>query len=268
MSFESFVDMIQRKALVFLPLEVLDDPYEGFIFKAIKTKLGKDKILSILKKLAPELAIPNYAVLSRFEKTIHEQSWTKCAESDALWRIYSHGKTSIRIEVSTNSIKKLNGVHLHEINYYESTLDSEIEKLISEDRKSINIAYAFLYKRTAFEHEKEVRLLTDIDLNYIEQNGTSKEKPLLADALNALLKKGEITQEEYNTGINNINREEKFPNVKFIPFDHIENFICSVMLNPLAQVWFEDTLKKFCENNGLNYIGKSNLYKFNFELHH
>src|SRR5438552_16214215 len=48
-----------------------DDPFENFLFKA-KAKVGKEA-----------------ASLERLRERLYGQCWMACAESDAMWRIYS-----------------------------------------------------------------------------------------------------------------------------------------------------------------------------------
>ena len=55
----------------------------------------------------------------------------------------------------------------------------------------------------------------------------------------------------------NLNLNKK---VKSINYTHVDNFIDSVMLNPFAPDWFNETLSQLCKNYNINYLGKSNLY--------
>ena len=41
MSFESFVDTIQRKELALIHPEKWEDPYEGFVFKSVFTSIAR-----------------------------------------------------------------------------------------------------------------------------------------------------------------------------------------------------------------------------------
>ncbi len=55
----------------------------------------------------------------------------------------------------------------------------------------------------------------------------------------------------------NSNLQEK---IQYVSFSEIDDFIESVMLNPFAPEWFNETMKTFCESNNLRYLGKSTLY--------
>ena len=45
-----------------------------------------------------------------------------------------------------------------------------------------------------------------------------------------------------------------------VTYGHIPKFIKGVMVHPLAQQWYVDTVKMFCEINNVPFEGKSMLY--------
>jgi hypothetical protein len=160
-SFESFVDIIQRKSLAFVSPSKWEDPYESFIFKAIRTDEGHMKVVEMLKELGQDTHI---AIFDNFEHIVKGQCWTKLPESDALWRIYSYDNMAVRIEVDIENAEKLKNVKLYEVNYHKKLdLEKEMEQILSEDKNSISLFKAFCNKRDSFEHEKEIRLLADIE---------------------------------------------------------------------------------------------------------
>ena len=263
MSFEAFVDIVQQKALAFMHHEKWEDPYEGFIFKTIKHEEGRKKILRILTELTPDHAMTHFLILSNFEKTLFGQSWTKCPESDALWRIYSHNNMSVRVEIwSPKVIGALQGalqVHPFEIKYSDSiSIKTQLEQIV--DGNKINLVNALLTKRTDFEHEQEIRLLA-----FDTENMPNDQQNFPPEVLNELYKKGDITRQEFDTGMKESTKVKNILDVKYITYDQNKNFIHSVMLHPLAPNWFNKTLAAFCKNNNLNYLGRSKLYQFNYE---
>lgn len=50
LSFESFVDLIQRKQLAFVSYDSWEDPYEGFVVRAIQSEKGKKEILKHMEQ--------------------------------------------------------------------------------------------------------------------------------------------------------------------------------------------------------------------------
>lgn len=166
-SFESFVDMMQRKDLAFVSPSKWEDPFESFIFKAIRTEQGRKNVSESLKKLGQDT---HMAILDRFEHAVKGQCWTRTNESDALWRIYSYGNMSIRVEVDNEKIKELKNVKSYDVKYYgKLNLAIELEQIMSDNGNVISLNKAFCNKRNSFRHEEEVRLLTNIKLPNEEQ---------------------------------------------------------------------------------------------------
>lgn len=244
-SFETFIDMIMRQSLTFVHPSLWDDPYELLLLKnkfektinsADSTELDAGTIL--------EQIITN---------KLYGQSWTKLHESDALWRIYNHSNTSVRIEIDLNDIKELENVEALDVEYMDTPYE------VTEK----NSYYDLLkIKRKAFSHEHEVRLVThykfkdaedatEYIMDYLKLSGNPK-----------LYKNIEDISAEIERIVSklNLNLENK---TFHICYGHIDNFIKSVMLNPLAPEWFNDTLKMVCEQHKINYLGKSELYKIN-----
>ncbi|UOR12634.1 hypothetical protein [Halobacillus amylolyticus] len=248
-SFESFVDMIMKQSLTFVHPTLWDDPYELNLIES-KFKKTIDSSDSISTERALETILQQIIT-----NKLYCQSWTKLNESDALWRIYNNNNTSVRIEVDLNDISKLENVEDLEVEYVDDPI-TIVEKDSFYDLIKI--------KRKAFAHENEIRLLT-----HYKFNGTEDAKEHIKD----YLKLSGDYESNKNSGIEeisteveriisklNLNQKDKTFQVYY---GHIDNFIKSVMLNPFAPEWFNGTLRMFCEQNGINYLGKSELYKLN-----
>ncbi|MBU3187672.1 DUF2971 domain-containing protein [Clostridium estertheticum] len=261
MSFESFVDIIQRQVLTFVSPAEWEDPFESYLFKAVKNDEGTKKVMRILKEITPKYAQANMEILKRFEFCIKGQCWTNTGESDALWRIYSNNKMAIRIEVEEDKINRLNNVTINEVKYSNKlSLEAELQQMRVAD--TLDVRKAFCSKRSAFKHENEVRLLSGINVDAVLSDSIKMQKL----SLEQLKKDGKINETQYThilTKVINYQGEPKLN--KTISFEHIDGFIKSVMLHPSAPKWFEDTLKFFCETHKLNYVGKSKLYELQFD---
>jgi hypothetical protein len=256
----NLMDIFQRKALTFVTLDQLEDPYERYVFEALRTSAGKEQVSSILPSNSAEGWM---AILQAVEMCWYIQSWTRCQESDALWRIYSHGNRSVRIEVSLEDIKKLQNVTAFNVEYSETlSLKQEIESISTPDKILMDSPRILIHKRTAFSHEFEVRLLS-FELNNMDNTpGLSNEQR--NTALKAILKlyqDGKVTEDMYKNALY-IYSEKHREKIKHISFGHIDNFIKSVMVHPLAPNWFCETIGIFCKNNNVPFLGKSNLYTF------
>lgn len=258
-SFSSFVDTIQRGALAFVHHSLWGDPYEGYIFKALKKQAGRKKIRDILSQLSPQLAIPIYGTLLHIDSCIHGQSWTKCPENEYLWRINCRNQNNIRIEVSLGNINKLNQVKAYEIDYAYTTLEEDVKAIIDAKNNKMDIAPILLRKRAEFSYEQEIRLLSAIDLNYLRSNRSPAEIKVMESALKKLHEVGEINQDQYECGMNNICSESK-PRYKYIEFNHIPGFINTVMVSPNAEDWFVETVETYCSTNNLHFVGKSRFH--------
>ena len=247
-SFESFVDTVIRKKLTFVHPSLWDDPYElHYLYQEIESKFKKST-----GKLDTDVleAILQYIIANK----LYAQSWTSLDESDALWRIYFHGGTSLRIAVEREKAKLLEGVEIIEVNYVDS-----YEETVKKKKDFYGLIGT---KRKAFSHENEVRLVK----HYKYSDTDDAEEHIKAFfALSGKLSEyfGKINIDQIKEEVDklvkklNSNIQEK---TQYVSFDKVDNFIDSVMLNPFAPGWVDETLRLFCEKNDLRYLGKSTLY--------
>lgn len=129
-----------------------DDPFENFILKTEFIKNGQ-----------------------RVKFAVHDrcfaQAWSTKYESDALWRIYSPDKSCVRIRTKikklANSLSSKCADHktsafIGRVKYFsENQIVPEAIKLAKymAGGTAKNLAKTLLFKRNAFEHEKEIRLI-------------------------------------------------------------------------------------------------------------
>lgn len=91
---------------------------------------------------------------------IYGQCWSKNAESDAMWRIYSSNKDGIMIQSSVKTLVdslNLDNALIAPVIYF-SDLQDALDEL--DDKPYDNNLAGALLKRRAFSHEEEVRLLS------------------------------------------------------------------------------------------------------------
>lgn len=243
-SFETFVGMVQSKTLTFVLPKLWDDPKECASFKYYVSHLD-----NVYERLA---------LLSIYHKTFF-QCWTTLAESDAMWRIYSYNNRSLRISVKRNNISLLDDVKATDVEYSDD-FDCEFENDESGYLKMLS------RKRTAFEHESEVRLIkhykfvgTDDIKKHVYAWLAIPEHPNFIEVLEAqfpgesIEEKAQAVLETLNIG----NEAKQFINVSFA---HVNGFIENVLVHPLAPEWYVDIVREFCTNNEIRFAGKSNLY--------
>ncbi|MCX6981278.1 MAG: DUF2971 domain-containing protein [Verrucomicrobia bacterium] len=135
-----------------------DDPFENFLFSTVAEEADGRRV--------------DFA----FRDDFYGQCWTDVDETDAMWRIYSHDKDGVRVRCTPR--KLLVGLYASEnVKYREiccfigkvsyHTLE-ELTALIQNpgfvrpaafDNKGAKQCETLLFKRTAFSHESEIRIL-------------------------------------------------------------------------------------------------------------
>ena len=162
-SYTRLLEIFEEKKLTLVNPQKWDDPFENFILKSIgELPDGRE-----------------FTIASR--ENYFGQCWSLTKESDAMWRIYSPDKSGVKIRTT---IEKLfnplySSVPRHqsfkgEYNLYTfigkvkySSTNKLIEMLNDKDGMSSKLfdqsgkgqASTFFYKRWAFRHENEIRLI-------------------------------------------------------------------------------------------------------------
>jgi len=133
------------------------DPYENFILK------GRGRFSN------------GTLALIGMRDSIYGQCWTINIESDAMWRIYSPDKNGVKVRTTikklfeslykaisprTRDVKCFIG----KVEYYKKEEEENLlKKIYITDSTGAGIAETLLFKRRAFSHEKEVRLIYTAD---------------------------------------------------------------------------------------------------------
>ncbi len=267
LSFPTFVDAVQLGRLAFVTYDMWEDPYEGFVLGALKNEEGRKRIRYQLKHMGhlmdPQAVL---GILSAMRYTVHLQSWTRLSESDALWRIYGFGNMGIRIKTTVEKIGKIGKITVFDVDYREPSLEEELRRICA-GRNIVDVRQAFLIKREAFKHEEEVRLITDIDKDFLPASPSpmpiEQEKMLLRQ----IHRQGKISAQDLDAGLKNVDETFKKqglpPNqVKPVSFSHVDEFIESVLVHPMAPTWFVGMVAEFCNRNNLVFAGQSQLYTY------
>lgn len=148
----------------FIPLNRLYEMFDCKENTLVSPKKWEDVFENIVFKKSNNKNYNAYDV-------VFGQCWTRGWYSDALWRIYSPDKNSVRIK--TTSKKLLKSVSnasgrpsdtkfaLVNVSYVrEKELIKEAKKmLLNEDEQYRKVFNSLQFKRNAFRHEKECRLL-------------------------------------------------------------------------------------------------------------
>jgi hypothetical protein len=158
--------MFRKQEITLVRPRKWDDPFENYITSAkFNLKDGSFRRL-------PE------------RNLIYGTCWTKKAISDAMWRIYSPDKISVRIKSTPTLVAnelnaalsnyKKSGWYIGKVSYLtQKKIVQQASKLAKEilDKSSENAAAkSVLFKRNAFSHEQEVRILV-CDRHKLGENG-------------------------------------------------------------------------------------------------
>lgn len=255
LDFTKFLDMVLNEQIVLVLPSIWEDPYELVVFdKYIENSFKNNNIpTAVLERIAGN--------------NLYASCWTLCDESDAMWRIYNDNNQSVKIKVRYEDLLNLDDCELRTVNYINN---------FNNLPTNLDFYDCFCFKRTAFEHEKEVRLLSHLKYSLDENSDFSAEKlfnkylfinnedyqtKILSSFKNEDKSKEDIIafiEENTSDPVINSNFREK---TKSVHIPNIQNFIVSIELNPLAPDWLDKTVLKFCELYNIKYIGKSELYK-------
>lgn len=243
-SFESFVGMIQNKALTFVSPELWDDPKESAPFY----QLVKDTEEAYIKVMLFTIYYKTYC-----------QSWTRAVESDAMWRIYSYGNRAIQIKVSEEKLYSLEDVDMIPVEYTDK-IKIDPSGVMDSFIRSLAI------KRCAFRHEREVRLIkhyrfTDEDdiQNHVKAFLSIHDHPQALEIIENLYP-GLSMEEQVKNIVQLLNVGKIRKATLDVPFEKIPDFIAGVRIHPMAPEWYVNVVGEYCKRNDVPFIGKSKLY--------
>ena len=243
-SFETFVGMVQKNALTLVLPSEWDDPQENSPFEQFVAKIESDL---------------EQAFFVAMHNKIYAQSWSELSESDAMWRIYAYNNRAVRIKISKNKLDQLDEVKAVPVIYSDEAFDC---KKIDERAFFSSLAY----KRTAFSHEKEVRIIKrfryrnteDAEL-HIKALMVVNEHPQMRDVLDSVFPEMTI-EEKVKELVSLLNVGKEIKKTYDVSFSQIPDFIEGVLVHPMAPEWYVDVVREFCVRNNVPFEGKSKLY--------
>ena len=124
-SFPSFINLIERKQERYVSPAMWEDTYECYLMRMIEQETNTRFIIEkFFRELSPkniQAVIDNYMKLLAARWLCVGQCWSKIPESDALWRIYSYDRMSVRIRSNANKIQEL--INDEGLNHYNIVID-------------------------------------------------------------------------------------------------------------------------------------------------
>lgn len=270
-SLESFLDIVLNKRERYVRPTTWEDTFEGYLFSKFDNEEEKRKIVEYLYYNVClkdyRKVIINIMHLDHSRRYVYGQCWSELGESDALWRIYSYGKHSIQIQTTDEYLKELmqqkniSGA-IRKIEYDIVSESDLVKKQMLQSVESECAYMPFLHKRKAFEHEKEYRILiynaqydgvTGFNTYAIRHNVDYDIKENNFDdnlIIDSIMKNTEC-----------INSNKKMANSYYINNIDLNKYIQKITINPLAEEWYVDLIKKMCSTHNLPLCEKSDLYK-------
>lgn len=157
-----FIQVLTTKTLTLVKPKKWDDPFENTL-------------------LSSTFLVGGEATSFAAKESVYGQCWTLHRETDAMWRIYSHGKDGVRVTTTPRkllaALKEHVGMHANvkcfigKVQYAKKTnLKDIFEKIDLMKTDGSGIAESLLYKRQEFAHEKEMRLIYAGDDNQCEND--------------------------------------------------------------------------------------------------
>lgn len=245
-SFETFVGMVQTKALTFVLPSLWDDPKEGLPFLQFvqnkESKFHKAFLIALYNKA-------------------YAQSWSKLAESDAMWRIYAYNNRALRIKVKKDKIDLLENVTAMPVVYSD-------EPFGEQEFSDYKFLHCLAYKRMAFCHEQEVRLINHY--KYKDQEDATQhvnavyvlsEDPDRLKIVENMFPDMEL-EDKIDRIMELLNEGDKRKETKNISYAHIPDFIDGILVHPLAPDWYVEVVREFCSRNNIPFEGQSELYTY------
>jgi hypothetical protein len=159
-SYDRLKEIFDYKKLSLIKPKKWDDPFENFILNSLGNYEDGSGIQNV------------------FRNNYYGQCWSFSKENDAMWRIYSPNKDGIKVKTTIRKLytQLLESSTLTQKTYYPSLFIGKVKyqstkqltnMLVDKERMSNKLfdksgwgqASTFYYKRWAFRHEHEVRIM-------------------------------------------------------------------------------------------------------------
>ncbi|MGJ8697217.1 MAG: DUF2971 domain-containing protein [Verrucomicrobiaceae bacterium] len=168
------IDDLDTPVYRIMPLHRLEELFTNNELVLVRPKLWEDPFENFFLKSTFLTSDGAEVTAEKVENSWYGQCWTTNSDTDAMWRIYSQDKQSLRVKTT---IRKLADAMWNEndnfapLKYHIGAVDYKPVAEIDEFRKTTGfmegtggsgtsrLANTLLIKRKEFEHESEIRLL-------------------------------------------------------------------------------------------------------------
>jgi hypothetical protein len=239
MDFQKFVSLLDKQALFFGKVQMLQDNYEGTL----------PVFASLVKASASKLSsngnntYSNYVdnFLKLLKATTLVNTWhINDVESAAMWHLYSNNNAGIAIQSTYQRLSESFRNNKEDVVWISTVKYIDYNKDLSG---LSNIFEAFTCKRLSFQHERELRAFTSL---------------LGHQFMESLLDQGEKVAPLHMP--QRISQDDLEVLGKYIPI-RLDSLIERIYLSPLSQDWHIDLVNSICKKYDINKeIVKSELY--------
>ncbi len=230
MSFKRFYQMLFQKRIAFVLPEKWDDEYERFWQKSLSSEEGKKRCKEYIKhyKGDPHKIKTQIESLSEANfKNTYSLCFSRCRDEELLWRAYSDDKKGIMITTSCGRIEDLfdSPPHIEEIKY------------------DLNPADMFDW------FMKHFMVLSDGSVvNW--------------DICEFLKHKRSCFSYEKEVRVMYHHFEPTEEGIIYRDIPSLSDFICEVLVHPLADDEYVEVIKLLCEHFNICCAGRSTIYIF------
>lgn len=229
--------MIYSSTITAVSPKKWDDSFEGYFYRYIDTLEGKQVLKDFISsRFRGEKSVENeYEKLKKFLDAMYNRTYAICftteRDIELLWRANSKDNKTIMFETSSDYLEKLvsENEDLEMFKVEEIQYDLENNCKIKDYLKNIDVGegYRSIWDQESFFLHKRKLFMYEKEYRLI---GT-----------------------EYYNGKDGLLRIQ-------IPI--INELISGVMIHPAADDYYVELVRRICDQLGLKYYGKSEIYDF------
>ncbi len=174
MSLPKFESLLESKALFFCRSDKFSDPFEGSTpRKEVENRFEEQKAVAIFQNrtFSIEEAIKGSKDIASLHKTHRPSFIVNCwhinfGESDAMWQLYLKSNEGIAIQTSVKKLRQsfsltTEDILISKVRYIDYENDIWFHESEYPER-GYNIFSPIIHKRSAFEHERELRIFQKV----------------------------------------------------------------------------------------------------------
>lgn len=230
MDFTKLFSMLEAKALYFANVHSFSDPFEGSLTRrnqeARRQNVARQYGEDIDAKRKEDFLSSYTASSGHLNEVERSRYLINCwhlnnDESYAMWELYVRAGEGIAVQSTFDRLKKAfavtdEDVYMGKVRY----IDYRRGKVLPNDS---SIAPVF-YKRKSFEHERELRCVTEVNMD--EETG-----------IRQIVHKVDAERRVFNEEGQQINARSPFGKQVSV---NLEQLIENIYVSPTSQAWFKD----------------------------